>query len=369
MTTLVLGPSLGTSAAACWGPTIALLAGDLDVVAWELPGHGQDPGPAPADLTVADLAARVLDVVDGPFVYAGDSIGGEVGLQLLLDAPDRVLGAVLCCTGARIGDEEMWDVRIAQVRASGTASLVTASAERWFGEGFLEREPARASALLHALRDATDEGYVAACRALRSFDVRHRLGEIAAPVVAVAGAQDRDLSAGGAPADRRRSRPRKVGRPRRRRPPSPGRGAGECRPDHPRARPGGVSMTTYDDGMAVRREVLGDDHVDRATGEATDLTQDFQQLITEYAWGAVWTRAGLDRRTRSLITITALVALGHHEELALHLRGALRNGVSVEEIKETLLHSAVYCGVPAANTAFRIAQQTFAEIDGDTPTS
>jgi 3-oxoadipate enol-lactonase len=189
MTTLVLGPSLGTSATACWGPTIALLA-DLDVVAWELPGHGQDPGPAPANLTVADLAARVLDVVDGPFVYAGDSIGGEVGLQLLLDAPDRVLGAVLCCTGARIGDEEMWDTRIAQVQASGTASLVTASAERWFGEGFLEREPARASALLHALRDATDEGYVAACRALRSFDVRDRLGEIAAPVVAVAGAQD-----------------------------------------------------------------------------------------------------------------------------------------------------------------------------------
>ena len=128
-------------------------------------------------------------------------------------------------------------------------------------------------------------------------------------------------------------------------------------------------MTTYDDGMAVRREVLGDGHVDRATAEATDLTHDFQQLITEYAWGAVWTRAALDRRTRSLITITALVALGHHEELALHLRGALRNGASVEEIKETLLHSAVYCGVPAANTAFRIAQQTFAEIVRDAPTS
>jgi 3-oxoadipate enol-lactonase / 4-carboxymuconolactone decarboxylase len=190
MTTLVLGPSLGTSAAACWGPAIALLADDFDVVAWDLPGHGQEPRPASEDLTVADLAARVLDVVDGPFVYAGDSIGGEVGLQLLLDAPDRVLGAVLCCTGARIGDEEMWDARIAQVRASGTASLVTASAGRWFGEGFLEREPARASVLLHSLRDATDEGYVAACRALRSFDVRHRLGEIEAPVVAVAGVQD-----------------------------------------------------------------------------------------------------------------------------------------------------------------------------------
>ncbi len=120
-------------------------------------------------------------------------------------------------------------------------------------------------------------------------------------------------------------------------------------------------MSTYDDGMRVRREVLGDDHVDRATGAATELTADFQRLITEYAWGGIWTRPGLDRRTRSLVTITALVAGGHHEELALHLRAALRNGVTVDEIKETLLQSAVYCGVPAANTAFRIAHEVLEE--------
>jgi len=120
-------------------------------------------------------------------------------------------------------------------------------------------------------------------------------------------------------------------------------------------------MTRYDDGMAVRREVLGDEHVDRATETTTELTADFQRLVTDYAWGAVWTRPGLDRRTRSLITITALVARGHHDELALHLRAALRNGVTVDELKETLLQSAVYCGVPAANTAFRIAQQVLAE--------
>jgi len=190
MTTLVLGPSLGTSAAACWGPVIAVLAGELEVVAWELPGHGQDPGPAPDDLTVADLAARVLDAVDGPFVYAGDSVGGQVGLQLLLVAPERVLGAVLCCTGARIGDDAMWDDRISQVNASGTASLVAVSASRWFADGFLEREPARGSALLHALRDSSDAGYAAVCRAIRAFDVTDRLGEISVPVVAVAGAQD-----------------------------------------------------------------------------------------------------------------------------------------------------------------------------------
>lgn len=120
-------------------------------------------------------------------------------------------------------------------------------------------------------------------------------------------------------------------------------------------------MTRYDDGMEVRREVLGAEHVDRATTNATDLTREFQELITEYAWGSVWTRPGLDRRSRSLITLTALVARGHHEELAMHLRAALRNGLTMEEIKETLLQTAIYCGVPDANTAFRIAQEVFAE--------
>jgi len=116
-----------------------------------------------------------------------------------------------------------------------------------------------------------------------------------------------------------------------------------------------------DAGMAVRREVLGDAHVDRATASATDLTAEFQQFITEYAWGGIWTRPGLDRRSRSLVTLTALVARGHHEELAMHLRAARTNGVSVEEIKELLLQTAIYCGVPDANTAFRIAQQVLEE--------
>ena len=124
-------------------------------------------------------------------------------------------------------------------------------------------------------------------------------------------------------------------------------------------------MTKYDDGMEVRREVLGREHVDQATESATDLTRDFQQLVTEYAWGTIWTRPGLDRRSRSLITLTALVAGGHHEELALHLRAALTNGLTVDEIKETLLQTAIYCGVPAANTAFRIAQDVLEETSGE----
>lgn len=123
-------------------------------------------------------------------------------------------------------------------------------------------------------------------------------------------------------------------------------------------------MSTYDDGMTVRREVLGDAHVDRAVAGTTAFTADFQDLITRYAWGDIWTRPGLDRRSRSLVTLTALVARGHHEELAMHVRAARRNGLTVDEIKELLLQTAIYCGVPDANTAFRIASKVLAE-DGD----
>ena len=118
---------------------------------------------------------------------------------------------------------------------------------------------------------------------------------------------------------------------------------------------------SYERGMEVRRAVLGDEHVDRAIARTTDFTADFQDLITRYAWGEIWTRPGLDRRTRSCITLTALVAGGHETELAMHVRAALRNGLTPDEIKEILLHCAVYCGVPAANSAFAIARTVLEE--------
>jgi 4-carboxymuconolactone decarboxylase len=120
---------------------------------------------------------------------------------------------------------------------------------------------------------------------------------------------------------------------------------------------------TLDEGMAVRRQVLGDEHVDRATANRTPFTEDFQEFITRYAWGGIWTRPGLDRRTRSCITVAMLAALGRHEELAMHVRAALRNGVTRDELREVLLQTAVYAGVPAANAAFAIANRTLEEID------
>ena len=114
-------------------------------------------------------------------------------------------------------------------------------------------------------------------------------------------------------------------------------------------------------GFAVRREVLSDAHVDRAIGATTDLTADWQDFITRVAWGDVWSRPGLDRRSRSIAVLSSLIAHGHHEELAMHLRAALRNGLTIDEIREVILQSAIYSGVPAANTAFRIATEVFAD--------
>lgn len=126
-----------------------------------------------------------------------------------------------------------------------------------------------------------------------------------------------------------------------------------------------MSDPVYDTGMAVRREVLGDAHVDQAVERTTDFTAPFQDFITRYAWGSVWTREGLDRRTRSAITLAALTSLGRENELAMHVRAALRNGLTAEEIAEVLLHTAVYAGVPVAHAAFAIAQRVLEEEGAD----
>ena len=365
---LLLGPSLGTSAETLWARCAVRLTGDYHVVGWDLPGHGRS-APATAAFGVADLAREVVALVDrirpgAAFRYAGDSIGGAVGLQLLLDAPDRVEAAVLLCTGAKIGESAGWRQRAETVRAEGTHAVVAGSIERWFAPGFPQREPAVAGALLDVLRTADAESYALVCEALAGFDVRDRLDEIGAPVLAVAGADDQPTPPAGLKliADGVRD----------------GRlvvldGVAHLAPaeqpdtvaalldEHFAAEP--TLARIRENGMAVRRAVLGDAHVDRAVAGTTPFTRDFQELITAYAWGQIWTRPGLDRRSRSMITLTALVALGHSEELAMHVRAARTNGLTDDEIKEVLLQAAVYCGVPAANTAFRIAQQVLSSLD------
>ena len=132
--------------------------------------------------------------------------------------------------------------------------------------------------------------------------------------------------------------------------------------------PGATQRDLYDGGMEVRREVLGDAHVDRANENTDEFTSEFQNMITRIAWGGIWTRPGLTRQMRSVAVLTAMIAHGHWDEFAMHVRAALRNGLTRDEIKEVILQSAIYCGVPSANTAFKVAQKTLAGIDADSAT-
>ncbi|MCU1436439.1 MAG: 4-carboxymuconolactone decarboxylase [Pseudarthrobacter sp.] len=136
---------------------------------------------------------------------------------------------------------------------------------------------------------------------------------------------------------------------------------------HGVVQPDATSQEIYDGGMVVRREVLGAAHVDRANAAKDGFTEDFQDMITRIAWGGIWTRPGISRQMRSAVTITAMVAHGHWEELAMHIRAAITNGLSRDEIKEILLQTAIYCGVPSANTAFKTAQQVFRAMDDAEP--
>ncbi len=365
---LLVGPSLGTRSATLWAACAPLLTDRFHVLAWDLPGHGASP--AATGFTVADLAAGVLGAVDAietatgtDIVAAGDSLGGVVTLQLALDAPDRVSRVVIACSGPRIGTVQGWRQRAADVAAGGLGPggvVREATPGRWFGPGFADRQPDLAGRLLEELSATDANSYAACCQALAGFDARDRLAEVLVPVLAVAGSVDQVT-----PTSLLRHLAHGVQQGRMVELPGVAHLAPAEAPEQLAAliaayaaEPQAASPTVAQVaalGMRVRRQVLGDEHVDRAGAAVTDVTAEFQEFITQYAWGSIWTRPGLDRRSRSIAVLTALVARGQYEELAMHLRAALRNGLTPVEIKEVLLQSAIYCGVPDANAAFRIA--------------
>ncbi|ROP46710.1 3-oxoadipate enol-lactonase [Streptomyces sp. PanSC9] len=351
---LLLGPSLGTSLALWDGVAPELSAGHR-VVRWDLPGHG---GSA-ADLigpgaTVGDLAALVLDLADtlgiDRFAYAGVSLGGAVGLHLAVHRPERLTSLAVLCSSAHFGGEAPWRERAERVRREGLGWLVESADARWFTAGYSDPR------LVRDHREADPEAYAACCDALAAFDLRDRLADIAVPTLAVAGREDPATP----PAHLREIADAVPGATLVELPRASHLAPAQC----PRAVLTALRAQLDGppaSGTSVRREVLGDAHVDRAQARQTPFTARFQDFISRYAWGEIWTDPTLSRRERSMITLTALVAQGHHDELALHVRAARRNGLTPDEIGAVLLQSAVYCGVPAANSAFAVAQRVLAE--------
>ncbi|MEE1803404.1 3-oxoadipate enol-lactonase [Streptomyces sp. JV176] len=351
---LLLGPSLGTSLA-LWDGVAPELALSHRVVRWDLPGHGgSDAGLIGPGATVADLADLVLALADSlsldRFAYAGVSLGGAVGLHLATHAPERVTSLAVVCSSAHFGARGPWEERAALARREGMAGIAEASPSRWFTPGFT------VEALVDDVRGADPAGYAACCEALGAYDIRDLLPSVTAPTLVVAGREDPATP----PAHSREIADAVPGATLVELPGAAHLAPAE-RPDEVtaalRAHLGGAPPS----GMRVRREVLGDAHVARAQAGTTPFTARFQDFISRYAWGEIWTDPTLTRRERSMITLTALVAGGHHDELAMHVRAARRNGLTPEEIGAVLLQSAVYCGVPAANSAFAVAGRVLAE--------
>lgn len=369
---LILGPALGTSLAS-WEPQLTALAQSHRVLRWDLPGHGRSPAgllrPGDGRATVADLAALVLRLADAQgwnrFAYAGISLGGAIGMQLAAHHPGRVASLAVLCSSAHFSPSGAWRERATAVAAKGTGDLVPGRTGVWFSAA-VAGSPLGA-ALLDDLGRTDDAAYAACCTALAAFDLRADLPAITAPTLVLAGRDDpatppehsreiADAIPGASLTEvAHAAHLANVERP------APVLAALLAHLTGSSPAPG-TDAARHAAGTAVRRAVLGDAHVDAATAGTTAFTEAFQDFITRYAWGEIWTRPGLSRQTRSCITLTALVAGGHLEELAMHVRAALRNGLTAADIREVLLQSAVYCGVPAARGAFAVADRVLTEL-------
>jgi 3-oxoadipate enol-lactonase / 4-carboxymuconolactone decarboxylase len=397
---LVLGPSLGTTWH-MWDRQLPELTRNWRVLRYDLPGHGG--APAHSATSAKLLAQRLLTTLDslaiGRFGYIGCSLGGAVGIQLGLLAPQRLTSLALVSSSPRFGTADSWRQRGVVVRTNGLDPIARSTPDAWFTHAFAAAQPAIVEWAVQMVR-TTDPGcYISACEALAAFDVRSELGAIGVPTLVVAGAEDhatppadaRALVAGipdarlaivpgashltpveqpGAvtdllirhfttswqenPAGPPAPAPVIVSQPQ------PTGAIAELESARLIAGPG--ADTAYDTGAKVRREVLGDAHVDRAEAAADDFTRDFQDFLTRYSWGEIWNRPGIDRRTRSVVALTALVTAGRTEQqLADHTRAALRNGLTPAEIREVLLQTGVYAGVPVADAAFATAQRVILE--------
>jgi 3-oxoadipate enol-lactonase / 4-carboxymuconolactone decarboxylase len=358
---LVLVHSLGADHG-MWDPQMAPLLSRFQVLRLDLRGHGASDAPA-GDYTVAQLAHDVLAAVDGSanetggerFAYCGLSLGGMIGQWLGANAGSRIERLVLANTSPRMTDPGLFETRRVTVLEKGMSAIADAVMQRFFSARTLAAGNPAAESLRNVLLATSPVGYAGCCAAIRDMDQRTLLGRIRAPTLVIGGDHDAStpwLGHGDVLANA-----------------IPGARAVHLAATHLSNVERPVSFTaalfdfllpampedTLQAGFAVRRAMLGDAHVDRSIAGATEFTRDFQEMITRFAWGTVWTRPGLDPRVRRLLVLAMTASLGRWEEFRLHVRTGLAGELEMADLKEVLLQVAVYAGVPAANTGFHAA--------------
>jgi 3-oxoadipate enol-lactonase / 4-carboxymuconolactone decarboxylase len=355
---VVLAHSLGCDHG-MWEPQIAALTARLQVLRYDQRGHGASDAPR-TDYTIEQLGRDALALLDrlglDRVAWCGVSLGGMVGQWLGAHAGDRLSHLVLANTSPRIADPAAMEARRRTVLAEGMSAVVDAAMARFFAAPLLAGNGPCVAATRSAFLATDPAGYAGCCAALRDFDGTPLLPRIATPTLIVSGDADASMPWDGHGAVLAGAI----------------RGAAAVRLATAHLANLGLPRTftravltflaadgraAYESGLDVRRAVLGAGYVDGRLAAATDLTHDYQRWITEYAWGGIWSRPGLEVDTRRLLVLAMTAALGRWEEFRLHLRAGLAAGLEWADIEEVLLQTGVYAGLPAANTAFAIASE------------
>lgn len=362
---LLLINSLGSDLS-LWDPIMPELLRHFRVIRFDQRGHGASPAPK-GPYEMADLGADALALLDRLGVQrahvCGTSLGGMVGMWVAVHAPERVERLALICSSARIAPAQAWHERAMLVRAQGTSAVAQAVVGRWFTARYAAQHAPEIARYEAMVTSTPAEGYAACCEAIARWDFSEQLAQITCPTWILSAQEDPAtppphgyLMAALIPGARIDVVAQAAHLAFAERPAFVARllidhlhGHADLSPtaDPERARR----------GERVRREVLGDAHVDRAKANTTPLTAPFQDFITRYAWGEIWSRPGLTRAERSIVTLSVLAAMQHEEELAMHIRAAQRNGLTAEQIQEVLLQVGLYAGVPVANRAFAVAKR------------
>lgn len=360
---LVFSHSLGADNG-MWDLQVADLLPFFRILRYDTRGHGGSSVPE-GEYTMEHLGRDVLAIADAleidKFAYCGLSIGGMSGQWLAANAPDRITHLVLANTSPLMSPSSAMETRRLAVLSGGTAAVVDVVMQRFFSKETWDRKDPRAASVRSTFLSTDRFGYAGCCAAIRDMNHAHLLGKIQAPTLVIVG--DLDVS-------------------------TPWQGHGEVlareiknahvlrlRAAHLSnlERPRSFNAALLDfllppaasdplqAGFKIRRAVLGSAHVDKAIAATTDLNREFQELITRYAWGTIWTRPALDPRTRRLLVLAMTAALGRWEEFRLHARTGNTHELELRDLKEVLLQVAIYAGVPAANTGFHIAQEILDE--------
>jgi 3-oxoadipate enol-lactonase / 4-carboxymuconolactone decarboxylase len=364
---LILSHSISTDHA-LWDLQVELLLPYFRVLRYDTRGHGASEATA-GEYSVEMLGKDILALADAlqlsQFAFCGLSLGGAIGQWVAVHAPQRVTHLLLANTSPQFIPRANWETRIGAVRKGGMPAVVDLAMQRFFSADTLAKQNPHVASIRSVFLGTDPVGYLGCCAALRDMNHGDLIKQIKAPTLVISG--DRDVATPWSGHGERLAQE------------IPGAKAIHLAAAHlsnierPHsfttallefllARPS-TDADSLQTGFEVRRAVLGDAHVDKAIAATTEFTRDFQELITRYAWGTIWSRPELDRRTRRLLVLAVTASLGRWEEFALHLRAGLASDLELCDLKEVLLQTAVYAGVPAANTGFQIAAEQIKKKD------